>query len=66
MTDTGSDLEPIWAKPYVVLQCPSCGTRYPGAVNKSPGVERELRCQRCLVSEIGKLLRRIEAEQARA
>lgn len=47
-------IEPEWDKPFVTLQCPACGTRYPAAVNKSPLVERELRCQRCLVAALTK------------
>jgi predicted Zn finger-like uncharacterized protein len=51
--------EPEWARPYVTLQCPLCGTRFPAAVNKSPGVEREQRCQRCLINEIANLTRKL-------
>lgn len=48
-----------WDKPYVLLQCPACGTRYPAAINKSPDVERELRCQRCLIATLTRVQRQL-------
>lgn len=44
-----------WAEPYVTLECPLCGTLYPAAANVTPQVERETRCQRCLVAALSQV-----------
>lgn len=49
--------EHAWAEPFVKLECPLCGTQYPAAANITPNVERELRCQRCLVAALAYLER---------
>jgi len=41
----------------VWIVCDSCGREHPVEPNQSPGVPRETRCQRCLVAELGRLVR---------